>query len=155
MLALRGPTGSSRMQSEWRFSAFLRVVVTAPRARSYSGVSRRGGAINAHRSSRTRLQRRMTTATTERLPPLLAHAVTAENDNSNNRTLATAPRARGYSGEWQQQQPNACHCSSRTRLQRYPAPCTWRAAPPLLAHAVTAHLPPGSSPQNDDPDRST
>jgi hypothetical protein len=73
------------MQSERRFSAFLGVVVTAPRARGYSARGYSAFSANycrcvAHRSSRTRLQRVFRKLLSLCCTPLLAHAVTAFGD---------------------------------------------------------------------------
>jgi hypothetical protein len=103
------------MQSERRFSAFLGVVVTAPRARGYSAFSANYCRCVAHRSSRTRLQRVFRKLLSLCCTPLLAHAVTAFGD---------APR--GYSAF----SANYCRCvahrSSRTRLQRSATRRHWR-----------------------------
>jgi hypothetical protein len=126
------------MQSERRFSAFLGVVVTAPRARGYSAFSANYCRCVAHRSSRTRLQRVFRKLLSLCCTPLLAHAVTARFPQIIVAVLHTAPRARGYSAF----SANYCRCvahrSSRTRLQRVFRKLLSLCCTPLLTHAVTA-----------------
>jgi hypothetical protein len=107
------------MQSERRFSAFLGVVVTAPRARGYSAFSANYCRCVAHRSSRTRLQRVFRKLLSLCCTPLLAHAVTARFPQIIVAVLHTAPHARGYSVRRRADIGGVEHRSSRTRLQRF------------------------------------
>jgi hypothetical protein len=115
------------MQSERRFSAFLGVVVTAPRARGYSAFSANYCRCVAHRSSRTRLQRVFRKLLSLCCTPLLTHAVTAFGRKLRLSRTGWPKSAKSYI--------TRCILALERVFRKLLSLC----CTPLLAHAVTAH----------------